>query len=485
MVIKFGTSGWRAVIADKFTFSNVRKAAKGISGFVKAHHPSRKTPPQVIVGHDTRFNSREFAVSAAKVLSADGVKVLLTDRDTPTPVISYQIINKRADGAINITASHNPPEYNGLKFSPSHGGPAAPEITGEIERRAAKIKREIAEPSPSDFVYPIEIFDPRPEYFARIKNLVDLEAIRKARLKIVVDVMHGTGRGYLDHILKECGCEVEALNTNLDPLFGGHPPEPAKENIGKMLSEVKRHKAHLGLGVDGDADRFGIVDEAGRFYTPDEVIALLFKHLIDTRPRLPKVARTHSTTTLIDRIAKRYGIEVVETPIGFKYIGEVLMTGKCVIGGEESGGLSIANHVPEKDGILACLLVAEMVAVKKQKLSKIISGIYRGFGRSYPGKINIKLDDAHKARLLNMLARHPVGSVAGKKVVGSSAIDGHKYTFEDGSWLLIRPSGTEPLIRFHFEGMTSALNKKLALYCHHLIRSVESPVAKATPPEED
>nr|HPN66254.1 phosphoglucomutase/phosphomannomutase family protein [Candidatus Omnitrophota bacterium] len=349
MVIKFGTSGWRAVIADKFTFANVRKASLGIAGYVKAHHSSKKTPPLVVIGHDTRFNSREFATAAAKILAANGVKVLLTDRDTPTPVISYQVINKKADGAINITASHNPPEYNGLKFSPYHGGPASPEVTAEIEKRAAAIKKDIPEPAVSDLKYPIEVFDPRPEYFARIRNLVDLETIRKAKPKVVVDVMHGTGRGYLDRILKECGCDVEVLNDNLDVLFGGHPPEPAKDNIGKMLSEVKKRKARLGLGVDGDADRFGIVDESGRFYTPDEVIALLFKHLIETRPRLPKVARTHSTTTLIDRIAAKYGIEVVETPIGFKYIGEVLQTGKCIIGGEESGGLSIANHVPEKD----------------------------------------------------------------------------------------------------------------------------------------
>jgi alpha-D-glucose phosphate-specific phosphoglucomutase len=485
MAIKFGTSGWRAVIADQFTFANVRKASLGIAGYVKAHHSSKKTPPLVVIGHDTRFNSREFATTAAKILAANGVKVLLTDRDTPTPVISYQVINKKADGAINITASHNPPEYNGLKFSPYHGGPAAPEVTAEIEKRAAAIKKDIPEPAVSGLKYPIEVFDPRPEYFARIRNLVDLETIKRAKPKVVVDVMHGTGRGYLDRILKECGCDVEVLNDNLDVLFGGHPPEPAKENIEKMLSEVKKRKARLGLGVDGDADRFGIVDESGRFYTPDEVIALLFKHLIETRPKLPKVARTHSTTTLIDRIAAKYGIEVVETPIGFKYIGEVLQTGKCIIGGEESGGLSIANHVPEKDGILACLLVTEMVAARKQKLSCIMDGIYKEFGRSYPGKINIKLDDAHKARLLSMLAKHQLKNVAGMKVVKAATVDGYKYTLEGSNWLLVRPSGTEPLIRFHFEGSTAANNKKLAAYCHKLIKAVESPVAKATPPEED
>lgn len=472
-------------MADGFTFSNVRKAAQAIAGYVKAHHSSKKTPPVVVIGHDTRFNSREFASAAAKVLCANGVKVLLTDRDTPTPVISFQVINKKAEGAINITASHNPPEYNGLKFSPYHGGPAAPEVTKEIESRAAKIKGDVSDPAVSELKYPVEIFDPMPEYFARIKNLVNLEVIKKAKLKIVVDVMHGTGRGYLDHILKENGCRVILLNDNLDPLFGGHPPEPAKDNIGKMLREVKRSRADLGLGLDGDADRFGIVDENGRFYTPDEVIALLFKHLIETRPRLAKVARTHSTTTLIDRIAEKYGIEVVETPIGFKYIGEVLMTGKCVIGGEESGGLSIANHVPEKDGILACLLVAEMVAEKGRKLSGILSDIYHEFGRSYPGKLNVKLTDAEKSRLLHMLKNHPPKEIAGVKVLKLDTRDGYKFALADSSWVLIRPSGTEPLIRFHFEAMTSAKQKKLIKYCEGLIHAIRSQVNKVHPQEED
>lgn len=481
MSIKFGTSGWRAVMADGFTFSNVRKAAQAIAGYVKAHHPSKKAPPVVIIGHDTRFNSREFASSAARVLCANGVKVLLTERDTPTPVISFQVVHRKADGAINITASHNPPEYNGLKFSPSHGGPAGPEATKEIEKRAAKIKGEVKEPVKCR----IEEFDPSREYFARIKELVDLSAIKKARLKVVVDVMHGTGRGYLDRILKENGCNVILLNDNLDPLFGGHPPEPAKDNIGKMLREVKRHKADLGLGLDGDADRFGIVDENGRFYTPDEVISLLFKHLIETRTRLPKVARTHSTTRLIDRIAAKYGIEVVETPIGFKYIGEVLMTGECIIGGEESGGLSIANHVPEKDGILACLLVAEMVAVRGKKLSAILNEIYREFGRSYPGKLNVRLTDDQKARLLHMLKTRPPKEIAGTKVVKLDTMDGYKFTLADSSWVLIRPSGTEPLIRFHFEAMTAAKEKKLIKYCEDLIHAIKTQVNEVHPPEED
>lgn len=484
MAIKFGTSGWRAVIAEDFTFSNVRKAAQGIAGYVKAHSRRKKSPPKVIIGYDTRFNSKEFALTTANVLASNGIKALFTERDTPTPVISFQVINKKADGAINITASHNPPEYNGLKFSPSHGGPAAPEITKDIERRVAKIKGKVIE-SPSVFKFPIEEFDPRPEYLSHIKKLVNLDAIRRARLKIIVDVMHGTGRGYLDRILIENCCIVEVLNEDLDCNFGGRPPEPAHENIGKLIEEIKRRKADLGLALDGDADRFGIVDEKGRFYSPNEVIALLFKHLIDSRPRLDQVARTHSTTTLIDRIAQRYGIEVVETPIGFKYIGEILMKGECVIGGEESGGLSIAGHVPEKDGILACLLVAEMIAVKKQKLSRILNDLYRQFGRSYPGKLNVKLPDEEKSRLLSMLDRHPPKSIIGSKVVELNRIDGYKFLLEDSSWILVRPSGTEPLVRFHFEASSNAKLKRLVSYCQALIKAVKSPVNIATPPEED
>lgn len=483
MSIKFGTSGWRAVIAEEFTFSNVRKAAQAIAGYVRAKHSLRKTPPLVIVGYDTRFDSKEFASAAAEVLSANGVKVLLTDRDTPTPVISYQVINKRADGAINITASHNPPEYNGLKFSPNHGGPASPDITRDIERRVARIKGEVERPA--KLKYPIQEFDPRPEYIARIGRLIDLGTVRKAYLKIVVDVMHGTGRGYLDEILKSSGCKVEVLNAGLDPLFGGRPPEPAKDNISTLIKGVKEKRADLGVALDGDADRFGIVDENGRFYTPDEVIALLFKHLIDTRPHLKKVARTHSTTTLIDRIAERYDIEVIETPIGFKYIGEVLMSGECIIGGEESGGLSIAGHIPEKDGILACLLVCEMVAAQGKKLSRILKDLYKEFGRSYPGKFSLKLADEQKGRLMRLLEKHPPKSVIGLKVVTSDNRDGYKFLLEDSSWLLIRPSGTEPLIRFHFEGVSSDKNKRLTKYCQELVQSVKSTVDVAMPPEED
>lgn len=485
MSIKFGTSGWRAIIADKFTFPNVRVISQAIADYVKSNSIRKSFPPQIIIGYDTRFNSKEFASCAANILASNGIKVLLANRDTPTPVISFQVIDKKSDGAINITASHNPPEYNGLKFSPSHGGPAAPAITKDIEKRIANIKGEVEEQPSSKFKYAIEEFDPQPSYLARIKKLVDLDVIRRAKLKVVVDVMHGTGRGYLDEILKEADCKVEVLNENLDPMFGGHPPEPAKENLEKLISEIKRRKADLGLALDGDADRFGIVDEKGRFYTPNEVISLLFKYLLDTRPRLKQVARTHSTTTLIDRIAKQYDVEVIETPIGFKYIGEILLKGNCIIGGEESGGLSIANHIPEKDGILACLLVAEMVAMQKKRLSRILSDLYRQFGRSYPGKLNFTLTDDEKSRLLNMLDKNPPKEILSLKVSELNKVDGYKFILEDSSWILIRPSGTEPLVRCHFEATSQDKAKRLANFSRKLIKSFKLPVKVATPPEED
>ncbi len=485
MSIKFGTSGWRAIIADEFTFQNVRVLSQAIAGYVKSRSLRKDSPPQVIVGYDTRFDSKEFAQAAANILASNGIKVLLTNRDAPTPVISFQVIDKKADGAINITASHNPPEYNGLKFSPSHGGPAAPAVTKDIEKRIVKIKGEIEEMPPPSFKYPIEEFDPKTRYLARIEELIRLGEIRKTELKIVVDLMHGTGRGYLNDILEKADCRVEVLNEDLNALFGGRPPEPAKENLTTLIAEVKKRKADLGLALDGDADRFGIVDEAGRFYTPNEVISLLFKHLLDTRPRLRQVARTHSTTTLIDRIAKKYGIEVVETPIGFKYIGEILLKGDCVIGGEESGGLSIANHLPEKDGILACLLVVEMVAMQDKKLSSILDDLYREFGRSYPGKMNFTLTDGEKSRLLNMLDKNPPKKIAGLKISRLDRMDGFKFILEDLSWIIIRPSGTEPLVRCHFEANSQTLAKKLAAYCKNLISSFKLPVKIATPPEED
>ena len=445
--IKFGTSGWRAIISEEFTFDKVRLVTQAIADYLNASRNLKR----VVVGYDTRFLSKEFARETAKVLSANGIRVLLSDRDIPTPVISYHIIKNQCQGGINFTASHNPPQYNGIKFSPASGGPASPEITNIIERNIARLAKR----KPSSYKAReglIELFNPRPAYLRRIEKIIDFKAIKKARLKIVLDCMYGTSRGYLDILLKKHGCRLKVLHDYLNPSFDGKRPEPAPENITELISLVKRKGLNLGLATDGDADRFGIVDSDGSYITPNQVVTLLFHHLLKTRRgRKKRVARTLATTHMIDAIAEKEGIEVVETPVGFKYFVDILNRGDCLIAGEESGGLSISGHLPEKDGILACLLIAEMVAINRKPIRDILKFIYKTYGRVYSERINLTLSNEKKKRLIKRLKSSSFKKFALRKIVRRDLRDGVKFYLEDGSWVLFRASGTEPIVRSYFE----------------------------------
>ena len=463
MSIHFGTSGWRAIVGKEFNASNVRKVCLGIVEYLKAQRLQHKG---LIVGHDTRFMSREFAKICARTFANNGISIFLTNRDTPTPVIAFQILKKNTAGAINITASHNPPEYNGIKFSPAYGGPAPLEVTGKIERN---IQRSHTSWSGKKGL--IRIFDPRPAYLRRIKQLVDFGAIRKSRLKIGVDLLYGTGRGYLDQLLKDAGCKITVLHNSLDPLFGGLPPEPAKAQLKKLINLVKTKHLHLGLAVDGDADRFGIVDRDGTFIGANQVIGLLTEHLIRTRPRKKTVARTVATTHLVDALAQRQGLKVVETPVGFKYIGRQIAKGNCLIGGEESGGLSVAGHLPEKDGILACLLIAELVAIRKKSLSEILKELYKEVGPFFSARENFPLKAKEKTNFafrIKSLAGKP--SLSGKRIVKFVGLDGYKFIFANGSWLMFRVSGTEPVVRCYCETKSRLQLKDLQRLGRKLIK---------------
>jgi alpha-D-glucose phosphate-specific phosphoglucomutase len=459
MTIHFGTSGWRAIIADEFTFANVRLVTEAISRYLKKKSP--KDQVKVIVGYDTRFLSADFAYQAGRVLANNGINVLLTKRDTPTPVIAYQVIHQKASGAINITASHNPAEYNGIKFSPSHGGPAEPEVTGEIEKNLRWLSklRPSKECTLSDKL--IKTFDPQREYFSQLKRMVDFRLIRRARLSLAVDCLYGTGRGYLDHLLQEAGCRVEVLHNYREVLFAGHHPEPAKENLDELMRLVRKKKLNLGLALDGDADRFGIVDSDGTYFTANEIFALLFEHLWQTRPKKKTVARTTATTHLIDAIAARVGMEVVETPVGFKYIGQEITKGDCLIGGEESGGISITGHVPEKDGVLVCLLVAELVARKKKPLKAILKSIYQRFGQHHFQRVDLRINPEKVKPWREKIVTAGRTAICGLKVERCDSFDGHRFIFQDGSWILFRLSGTEPLLRVYVEADQIAKTAKL------------------------
>ncbi|MDD5505029.1 MAG: phosphoglucomutase/phosphomannomutase family protein [Candidatus Omnitrophica bacterium] len=454
--IKFGTSGWRAIISEDFTFENVDFVVQAVADYIKKSGAYDKTGKRVVVGYDTRFLSKEFARQAAAVFSANGIKVLLCDRDTPTPAIAYHIIEKKCCGGINFTASHNPAGYNGIKFSPSTGGPATPDITLIIEKnikRLQKNKRPIT-CRPQERL--IEEFDPREGYLDRIKSLVDIKAISRSGFKIACDCMYGTSRGYLDKVLGDCGIKTSVLHDYPNPGFGGKRPEPAEENIVDLIGLVRAGSFEIGLATDGDADRVGIVDSDGTYISPNEVIILLLHHFIANRNTKRKtVARTIPTTNMIDRIANRHGIKVIETPVGFKYFVKSILDNDCIIAGEESGGLSISGHVPEKDGILACLLAAEMRAVEKRPISSVLSSIYKEYGRLYYRRMDIGLTQSGKQMLLRRLSSKKITSFAGISITARDTKDGIKFSLKDGSWVLFRPSGTEPIVRIYVESVST------------------------------
>ncbi len=509
MQIKFGTAGWRAVISDEFTISNVRLVTQAIANYIKEQVTSKKREvvghdkeqrtsgkrevvgydkkqatsdkrevagyekkqaisdkQQIVVGYDTRFMSENFAKVASRVLAANGIKALITIRDVPTPAFAHAILRRGTLGGINFTASHNPPEYNGIKFSPSWGGPALPETTNAIEKNCTLLMG--GESSVRDISWErgkekglIDYVDPRAEYIKRISELVNLEAIKRAKLKVAVDLLYGTGRDYLDAILKQAGCEVKVLHNWRDVLFGGFPPEPSSLYLGELIKTVKKEKCDLGLATDGDSDRFGIVDRDGTFISPNQVLALLLNHLVKTRKWKGVVARSVMTTSFVDAIARIHDIQVKETPVGFKYIAQVMRQNGMVIGGEESGGLTIQGHIPEKDGILACLLIAEMVACEGKSIGEILDGLYKKVGLFLSERINFHLKEDEMEDLKAKLKKDLPREIAGLKVEKTVNLDGLKFILADGSWLGIRLSGTEPVVRLYVEAHEDGKLKKL------------------------
>src|SRR5262249_4917936 len=378
---------WRAIVAEDFTVSNVRRAVAGIARYVVGKNASG---PRIIVGRDPRFMGERFVEVAAEVLSAFAVKPLVIADAAPTPAISYEVIRTKADGAINFTASHNPAEYNGIKFSTPDGAPALPEVTKRIEAEITSSDgsdgdgggTKKAEPQP---------LDPRRMYLSRLREIVDLDVIKKAGLRVAFDPMWGAARGYPDALLKETGVEVATVHDYRDVLFGGHAPEPDDHLLEDLRVKMRERKAGIGIATDGDADRFGIVDEDGTFFQPNYIIALLFDYLVETRGWKNGVAKSVATTNLVNALAKHHKVELHETPVGFKYIGELIKEDRICIGGEESAGLSIRHHVPEKDGILAGLLCCEMVARRGKSLSKQLEELFVKVGSYCPQRENFRL----------------------------------------------------------------------------------------------
>ncbi len=444
--IKFGTSGWRAVIAEQFTFDNVRRALSGIARYVVSQ---KCAGARVIVGRDPRFLGETLEKLAAEVLSSHGITPLIISEPAPTPAISYEVIRSKADGAINFTASHNPPEYNGIKFSTPDGAPALPEVTKKIEAEIAA--PDDSQPGKSEIQ--AQTIEVRPAYLARLKEIIDLPAIKKANLKVAFDPLWGAARGYSDQLLRDAGIEVATVHDYRDVLFGGHAPEPDDHLLGELRRKMKDTGAYLGIATDGDADRFGIVDRDGTFIPPNYIIALLFDYLVDTRGWKNGVAKSVATTNLINALAAHHKVELHETPVGFKYIGELIKQDKIAIGGEESAGLSIRHHVPEKDGILAGLLCCEMVARRGRTISELLRELFVKVGSFYPSRENFRLTEEVKAKFTTKLQAEP-REFAGRKVSAVVRTDGLKLVLGDGSWVCYRLSGTEPVVRVYAEGRT-------------------------------
>ncbi|MFQ5776447.1 MAG: phosphoglucomutase/phosphomannomutase family protein [Terriglobia bacterium] len=446
--IRFGTSGWRGIIADDFTFERVRAAVSAIADYVQG---LGRSGPELVVGYDTRFFSDEFARMAAALLGDQQVQSHLCCDPTPTPAIAYEILRRRTAGGINFTASHNPPEYNGLKFSTADGAPALPEVTRQLESLAQKHLERGRPARPQATSLRPEEIDPRPHYLEMLSEKIALEEIKRGSLQAAFDPLYGTGAGYLDRFLADAGIEVHTLHSHRDVLFGGHAPEPAEENLEPLRAALKSQRAQVGLSTDGDADRFGILDGSGKFISPNHILALLLDYLLETRPAWPRgVARSVATTHLLDAVARRHNVPVHETPVGFKYIGELIKQDKITLGGEESAGLSVYGHVPEKDGILACLLVAEMVARRQASLEEQLRALFRRVGAYYPVRVNLRLEEAARARVAQHL-QHDPQSLDGRRVAGVNRTDGLKLLFDDDAWVLMRLSGTEPVVRCYCE----------------------------------
>lgn len=455
--IRFGTDGWRGILAADFTFAGVHAVAGAIARFLSEHEVGKPA----LIGYDNRFLAREMALAARETLAENGIDAWVTAEPCPTPVLAHAVRQRQAGGAIMFTASHNPPAYQGMKFIPSYAGPATPEVTSRIEAEANVLlaagglegdaargfARHGLDPGSLGFT-----FDPDPAYWAALEGFVDWEAIRHASLTVAADPMFGVGSRYLARLASLPGL---LLHGGRDPLFGGRTPEPTAQHLGELAALVQQQGCDLGLATDGDADRFGVIDSEAGHLTPNQVLVLLFWYLAERRQVPGGVARTVATTHLLDRIASGLGRPVYETPVGFKWVGEVMRRERVCIGGEESGGLSVYGHIPEKDGILANLLLLEMRAVLGHSLGEALRRIEAEYGPTFTRRVDVALAPGERARIEAELANAParLGSLA---VTEADRLDGFRFHLQGGAWILIRFSGTEPLLRIYGEAGSPA-----------------------------
>ncbi len=454
MEIKFGTDGWRGVIADDFTYESVRVATQGIAQYLRS-----RPDPAAIVGYDTRFASDLFAREVAQVLAGNGIRVFLINGPAPTQVSSYAILDKKVSGALVITASHNPYYFSGLKYKPEYAGSASPEVTERLEQEIQQVQRggRVHQLRFEDGERQglIQVFDPQPAYAAQIARMVDVGSIRAAGLRILHDPMYGAGQGYIRRLLSGGRTTVDEIHGERNPSFGGMHPEPIPHNMPEAMQRMKAGGYNLCIANDGDADRVGIVDETGRFINQLQVMALLMMYLVEKRGMKGDVVRSLTSTSMVDKLGEMFGVKVHELMVGFKYIGPKMSETDAILGGEESGGFGFRGHIPERDGILSGIFFADMIVRYGQPVSRILAHLEDLVGPHHYDRHDIRLsrDDyaARRSALYGQLQQGPPTEIAGEPVVRSRTDDGFKFYLKDGSWVLIRFSGTEPLIRIYSE----------------------------------
>ncbi len=464
MSVKFGTDGWRAVISEEFTFDNLRLVAQAIADFVREENP---TNPSVVIGFDTRFLSDRYAAEVACVMAANDIQALLARADTPTPAISYAVVNRGATAGVMITASHNPPRYNGVKLKASFGGSASVEQHRRVE---GFLERNVADGRPTrlmsidDAIRQERVvkFDPAWAYYEHLGTLLDLDVIHEGELRVVHDSMYGAGRRTISEMLMRTRTDVMNLRDEMNPGFGGVHPEPIAKHLTLLASVMQNGNRHAGLATDGDADRIGAMDARGQFVDPHRIFGLILRHLLRKRGMRGRVVRTVSTTRMIDRIAEEYGLEVVETPVGFNHIADLMIADNVVMGGEESGGMSIHGHIPEGDGVLMGLLLLEVMAEAHQPLHVLVDELLETYGPAQYARTDMKLSrPVSKSALSRKLVETAPDAISGVQVEEVRTSDGIKYYLDDGSWLLIRPSGTEPVLRVYAEAPSDERVKAL------------------------
>ena len=470
MAIEFGTDGWRAVISEDFTFENVRKVAQAIADEALLRHQTDglENCPTMVVGFDTRFLSDRYAIAVAEVLAANSINVWLAQGDAPTPMVSFAIVEKGADGGVMITASHNPPRYNGIKLKAANGGSASPEEAKAVEARIQANDSAALHPRRLELEEGlanglIQRFNPFPAYEAHLRRLIKFDVIRQANVRVVVDAMYGAGRVYLRRLLEDAGCTVTELRSEMNPGFNGIHPEPIERHLKPLLLEISSGRYQIGLATDGDADRIGAVDPSGRFIDPHAIMALLVEYLVHERGMRGSIVKTVSTTQMLNRLASRYSLELHETPVGFNHISALMMREPVLLGGEESGGISILGHIPEGDGLLMGMLLVEMIASRGKTLTTLLNDLMAApdIGPFYYARVDQSVRPFNKKTLVTGLMGALPPALASHPLTHVSDRDGVKYTLDDDSWLLIRPSGTEPVLRIYAEGRTEAQVKTL------------------------